>query len=286
MSSAVSSASTRLSGSFGRLSKRQGVERPGLDRSANALARRLESPVAGRAGVEPSAKASRLVSGGGSRLAGHPHRRDCGTGVASLAPRPVSEPALDKLLPAAAEHHTGHEPGDIGAIRPPGNGAGGAAFAAGGPHPGLPFPRACVEALQAVCDEADALLDEPMAAGQSRQRLIEPYLRNALCSGPKAAPWNKAGALRFLCLTGLVAAGLAFLAVREEIAWERAVAKLDAEPGIRVAGVEVRCGVPARRGPARWHVGGAGGRVAQPGPPAGPCGIQPGHRGVSRAPGG
>ena len=105
-------------------------------------------------------------------------------------------------------------------------------------------PEGLREALQAVCDEADALLDEPIATGQSRQHLIETLLRTALFrSGPKAAPWNKAGALRFLCLVGLGVAGLGCLAVREEIAWQQAVAKLDAEPGIRVTGVQVRWGI-------------------------------------------
>lgn len=100
------------------------------------------------------------------------------------------------------------------------------------------------EVLQSVCDEADALLDEPMASAQSRQRLLQPLLRKALIrSGPQAAPWNTAGALRFLCLIGIGAAGLGFLVVKEEVAWQRAIAKLDAELGIRVTGTEVRWGV-------------------------------------------
>jgi len=156
---------------------------------------------------------------------------------------PSQEPALDKLLqqrpstPRGASLETS-APSDRQVTVLVGQRSRLAVRTLGYPPEGLR------EALQAVCDEADALLDEPMAAGQSRQRLIEPLLRNALFrSGPRAAPWNKAGALRFLCLTGLVAAGLAFLAVQEEIAWHRAVAKLDAEPGIRLTGVEVRWGV-------------------------------------------
>ena len=105
-------------------------------------------------------------------------------------------------------------------------------------------PEALREALQSICDEADALLEEPMATTQSRQRVIQNLLSQALFrSGPKAAPWNTAGALRFLGLLGIGAVGLGFLVIQEEMAWQRAMAKLDAEPGIRVTGSEVRWGI-------------------------------------------
>lgn len=105
-------------------------------------------------------------------------------------------------------------------------------------------PEALREALQAICDEADSLLEEPLTTQHNQQRLLQALLKKTLFrSGPRAAPWNTAGALRFIGLLSLGFAGLAALVVHDEMAWQLAIAKLDAEPGIRITDSEVRWGV-------------------------------------------
>ena len=104
-------------------------------------------------------------------------------------------------------------------------------------------PESLREALQAVCEEVDTLLDEPMISTESRLRLIKDLLQRSLFrSGPKAAPWTLASATRFLCLLAVAAGVIGYVAVEEEVAWQKAIARLDAEPGIRVTGSEIRWG--------------------------------------------
>jgi hypothetical protein len=105
-------------------------------------------------------------------------------------------------------------------------------------------PAELRQALQSICFEADALLEEPMAASLNKQRLIQPLVQRALFwSGPKAAPWDVLTATRSLMVVGLVVAGSIGWAVKQELQWQHDIALLDAEPGIKVTASWQRWGI-------------------------------------------